>query len=114
MWSSVDLPSHPDIACRNTGAPNIAMEKKKSLSRVPRKNGSPATYDVIRPLKLRSGYMSGHAAHTAKLLIRKNETEVASAAPMTRTGPEFLRRAVPRNKMAAYHTQVTRWSQDRT
>jgi len=42
MWSPDDLCIHPARACRNTGVPNIAIEKNRSLSNVPRKNGSPA------------------------------------------------------------------------
>ena len=42
MWSPDDLCIQPESACRNTGVPNIATEKNRSLSTVPRKNGSPA------------------------------------------------------------------------
>jgi hypothetical protein len=40
-WSP-DLCSHPARLCSRTGVPNIAREKKRSLSAVPRKNGIPA------------------------------------------------------------------------
>jgi len=39
-------------------------------------------YDVINPAKF-LGYMS-YAAHTAKLLITKKETELARAAPVAK------------------------------
>src|SRR5579862_8725551 len=112
MRSPAPLCIQRDNAVKNTGVPKNAIEKKRSLSTVPRKNGSPATYDIINPFQPR-GYICGHAAHTAKLLIRKNETELASAAPITRAGPEFSRRFVPSQSMAAYQAKVTRVSHDR-
>src|SRR5437763_16723634 len=97
------------MACTNMGRPKNATEKNRSLSTVPRKNGMPAVYDIISPLKPR-GYISGHAAQTAKLLIRKNDIELAKAAPTTRKSPDFWRSVVPRSRIAAYQAHVTKWS----
>src|SRR5204862_208308 len=66
-----------------------------------------AVLDIMSPLKPR-GYISGHTAQTAKLLIRKNETELAKAAPTTRQNPDFPRKVVPSSRMAAYQAQVTK------
>lgn len=90
----------------NTGVPNIAIEKNKSLSSVPRKNGIAAAYEVIKPPSV-LGYIPGHDAQTAKLLIRKNETELVNAAATTRQKPAFSRRFVPSHKIPAYHAHVT-------
>src|SRR5579859_1539182 len=97
------------MACTTTGEPNIASEKNRSLAAVPRKNGIAAVYDIIRPLNV-LGYICGQAAHTAKLLITKNEMELVRAAPTTRQNPDFSRKVVPSHKIAAYHAHVTRWS----
>src|SRR5580658_2431623 len=66
------------------------------------------------------GYMF-QQAQTAKLLTTKKEMELARAAPPIRSqllfsrrsflGEALLRRAVPSHKIAAYHAQVTKWSQ---
>jgi hypothetical protein len=42
MWSLDDLRIQPASAWRKTGVPKNAIEKNRSLSTVPRKNGSPA------------------------------------------------------------------------
>ena len=52
-------------------------------------------------------------AHTPKLLIRKNVTDPVSAAPAIRKGFEFGRRRVPRPRIAAYHPQVRKRSQEK-
>ena len=75
------------------------------------KNGE-RPYDVIgQARRVVFGYIAQHA-HTAKLLTMKNETELARAAPATRSHPEFSRRLVPSHKIAAYHAYVTKWSQE--
>ena len=51
------------------------------------------------------------AAQTMKLLIRKKEMELPSAAPMTGKGFCLSRRVVPSQRMAAYQAQITSWSQ---
>src|SRR5437868_65529 len=53
-----------------------------------------------------------HAAQTAKLLTRKNETAAASPAPNTRNTFVFRRSmALPSQIMPPYQAQVTAWSQ---
>src|SRR5215467_3639317 len=94
-----------------TGIWNIATAKNRSLSIVPRKYGIPAVYDIIKPANV-LGYMA-KAAHAAKLEIRKNEMELASAAPTTRQKPDFSPRVVPSRRIAAYHAQVTSESHER-
>ena len=44
----------------------------------------------------------------------KNETELARAAPPIRNQLLFSRSRVPSNRIAAYHAQVTKWSQENT
>src|SRR5271154_393201 len=110
MWSSAEPCAQRESACANTGTPKNAAEKKRSLVTVPRRNGRPIVYDVKSPPRVRE-YIPDHA-QTAKLLSRKNEAEQASAAPTTRTGPDFSRRFDPSHRMAAYHAHTTSWSQE--
>ena len=68
-------------------APYLARAKISRLnvvseSRLLRKNGTAAIKQVPRPPKVYA-YIP-HVAHTAKLLARKNETEVSSEVPSTR------------------------------
>src|ERR1700678_2409715 len=109
MWSSEERCAQRENACTKTGSPKNAAEKNRSLVTVPRRNGRPILYDVMSPSKVR-GYIPDQA-QTAKLLSRKKEAEQPSAAPTTRTAPDFSRRFDPSHRMAAYHAQTTSWSQ---
>src|SRR5690348_3980265 len=63
----------------------------------------------MRPEKVR-GYIS-HAAQTAKLLIKKKETELASVVTRIRMAPAFSLSVDPSQSIAAYQAHVTKWSQ---
>jgi len=86
--------------------PKISRQNASSETILLRKSGSAATEQIPRPLNL-IGYIP-HAAHTAKLLTTKNETDAISEAPITR-GVEIESRNIPAPRIitARYHIQAT-------